>query len=82
MAELLNIHDLATGSNDVSHLRCIDEKQLSECLHVEGSTLRQWRMNGSGPKFLKLGSGRKAAVRYRVDDVAEWLEKNLKQNTV
>ena len=43
---------------------------LAGQISVPQATLAQWRHLGKGPRFLKLGRH----VRYRHEDVAEWLE--------
>ena len=40
---------------------------------VTYSTLKKWRVNGDGPRYAKIGK----AVRYRVEDLNEWLAKQL-----
>jgi hypothetical protein len=34
------------------------------------AAIRRWRLLGKGPRYIKVG----AAVRYRLDDVNNWLE--------
>ena len=46
-------------------------------LGVESSTLANWRWNGSGPAYLKVG-GR---VRYRLSDLADWLDQQTRTST-
>lgn len=47
------------------------QEQLSAYLtDVPVHTLTQWRYLGTGPRWFKLGRH----VRYRLDDVQEWLE--------
>ncbi len=36
-------------------------------------TLQAWRVSGQGPKYLKLGPGKRAAVRYRRSDLIAFL---------
>lgn len=36
-------------------------------------TAAEARYSGRGPKFLKLGEGRTGRIRYREQDVLEWL---------
>lgn len=45
-------------------------------LGVEASTLANWRWRGVGPAFLKVG-GR---VRYRLCDLASWLDSQSSRN--
>ena len=46
-------------------------------LNVQSSTLEQWRWNGRGPRFSKLGR----AVRYRQSDLDEFLNARVFSNT-
>lgn len=48
----------------------IDERALAADLMVSVSTVRGWRYEGKGPKYLKVGG----AVRYRESDVMSWLD--------
>ena len=41
-------------------IRLVTERDASECLGVSVRTLQKWRLQGSGPRFVKLGH----AVRY------------------
>ena len=49
--------------------RCIGEHKLSAMTALSVLTLRKWRSQGRGPRFLKLGG----AVRYRLSDVEAWI---------
>lgn len=44
-------------------------------------TLSDWRSNGKGPAFMKLGEGRRANVYYRREDVEAFLLANRIQTT-
>ena len=50
---------------------------LAERWELETTTLTQWRWNGRGPKFLKIGR----RVFYRLNDVLCFEEKHVKQHT-
>jgi predicted DNA-binding transcriptional regulator AlpA len=41
----------------------------AEFLQVKPTTLEQWRWNGKGPRFCKLGR----SVRYRKSDLEEFI---------
>jgi hypothetical protein len=56
----------------------LDQKALADRWLVSPRTLEQWRWQGKGPKFLKLG-GR---VVYREEDVTAFEAVNLHANTV
>lgn len=48
----------------------MNEKDLTAFTGLSAPTLRRWRGEGVGPRFVKLGG----AVRYRRTDVLAWLE--------
>lgn len=56
----------------------LNDFQASQYLNLSRSWLRQSRMRGTGPKFLKLGR----AVRYRLEDLEAWLLQHQRQNTI
>ena len=56
----------------------IDQKELARRWLISPRTLEQWRWQGRGPRFLKLG-GR---VLYRLADVDAYEADNLHFNTV
>ena len=47
----------------------------SEYLGVPEATLAQWRYQGKGPRFFKVGKH----VRYRKSDVDAWLEEQASE---
>ena len=50
---------------------------LAERWNVTQATLSQWRWNGRGPKYLKLGR----RVMYRAQDIQEFEDQQLRQDT-
>lgn len=46
-------------------------------LNVKPATLEQWRWNGRGPRFVKIGR----SVRYRKSDLDSFLEARVFNNT-
>lgn len=50
--------------------------ELSRYLGVPLGTLANWRYEGRGPAFLRVGPH----VRYRSEDVATWVEEQLADN--
>ena len=44
---------------------------------VSERTLQRWRLEGIGPKFLKLGR----LVRYRQSDLDRWVDAQLRTST-
>ena len=50
--------------------RFLKEKELGSILDVRIKTLQRWRLQGTGPKYKKLGG----AVRYDISDVEAWIQ--------
>ena len=59
----------------VNENKLLTVKELSEYLGISDETLRKYRMRGNGPKYLKLGR----AVRYKLEDVLEWLDSQTRE---
>ena len=57
-------------------LEFITQKELAAGLRVSERTLERWRMEGSGPPFVKLGR-----ILYSVRDVADWSQQNTFNST-
>ena len=55
----------------------VSPEHAADRLGVQPSTLANWRWNGGGPRYLKVG-GR---VRYRLHDLAEWLDARVRSST-
>jgi hypothetical protein len=56
----------------------LDQKALAGRWQISPRTLEQWRWQGKGPRYLKLG-GR---VVYRLADVEVFETTNLQANTI
>lgn len=52
----------------------LTQDELASRWDVETRTLYNWRKEGKGPPFLKLGK----KIRYRLSDVLEYEEKIIK----
>lgn len=50
--------------------------ELCERWKIKDSTLRKWRVAGTGPNYVKLGDGRNAEVRYMIEDIEEFERAN------
>lgn len=46
--------------------------QLADRWQMSSGTLRNWRQNKKGPKWIKMGKGKRAPVRYRMNDVLDY----------
>ena len=60
-------------------MKSIDSSiETSKYLGISYSWLRQSRVRGDGPPFIKIGR----AIRYRKEDVDNWLLQNQRTNTL
>ena len=57
-------------------------KELCERWKIADNTLRQWRVKNMGPAYIKLGDGKAAEVRYRLEDIEEFEQRNQYGNRV
>ena len=55
--------------------KLLTTKEVADYLDIAISTLMQYRVNGTGPIYIKLGQ----LVRYRKSDVDTWLKTREKQ---
>lgn len=56
----------------------LDQRALAQRWLISERTLEQWRWQGKGPRFLKVG----ARVIYRLADIEAYEAANLHANTV
>ena len=47
----------------------LTETEVSRVLRVSLATLRKWRVDKRGPRFIKIGP----LVRYQLEDLRDWL---------
>jgi len=52
-------------------------EDAAKFLNVQPATLEQWRWNGRGPKFCKIGR----SCRYRLADLEAFLEERVFRST-
>lgn len=50
----------------------LTEAEAAEFLGMPVRTLKTLRARGQGPTFYKIGTGPKARVRYRIEDLRAW----------
>ena len=55
----------------------LDQRTLAERWLISPRTLEQWRWQGRGPRYLKIG-GR---VVYALDDLQAWADRGTKTST-
>ena len=63
-----NTQCITRGGQPVEPL--LSERELAAICGLSMAAIRRWRLLGKGPRYIKVG----AAVRYRLDDVNNWLE--------
>lgn len=63
-------HLQAVGITTVMRLPLMNEHQCADYRNVKVSKIREERVKGKGPPFIKDG----ASVRYRPEDVDAWLD--------
>ncbi len=51
------------------------QQETADYLGVSEKTLERWRWGGEGPAYVKAGR----RVRYRAQDVASYVERNLRK---
>lgn len=56
----------------------INEIKLAELIGIKSSTLRKWRYEGKGPKFVKFGH----RVMYNMADVEAYIQAQTRCSTV
>jgi predicted DNA-binding transcriptional regulator AlpA len=56
----------------------LNENDVARIIGVQVKTLRNWRVQEVGPRFIRTGP---KLVRYRPSDVLAWQEANLRRST-
>jgi predicted DNA-binding transcriptional regulator AlpA len=64
-------------SNELRN-KLLADGEVAHLIGMSKSYLRQSRVKGTGPAFLKLGR----SVRYRLEDVEAWLQSRNRINTI
>ncbi len=62
--------------NDPEQL--MNEHRAAELLGYSIRALQVWRMNGKGPKFIKVSA---RSIRYRRRDLIDWIDGNTRMST-
>lgn len=48
--------------------------EAATLLRISRRTLERMRVDGTGPKYLKVGPGKRSRVLYRETEILRWLE--------
>lgn len=64
--------------------KLLNIKEAATYLSVSKGLLYLWRNKGIGPRWIKLATDpmKRGCVRYRVDDLRSWLEKQERMTNV
>lgn len=58
--------------------RLVPEKDAAKMIGVSPRTLRNWRVTGGGPQYVKVSA---RCVRYRRADIFSWIEDRERRHT-
>jgi predicted DNA-binding transcriptional regulator AlpA len=47
--------------------------EVADMLRISRRTLERMRVEGTGPRYIKVGPGKRSRVLYRQGDVEDWL---------
>lgn len=47
--------------------------EVADLLRISRRTLERMRVEGTGPRYLKVGPGKRSRVLYRQQEVEDWL---------
>jgi hypothetical protein len=64
--------------DDLELLTTAEAAQLLKCRE---QTLRKQRIDGRGPRFIRMGDGPNARVCYRLSDIRTWLDRRVRRST-
>jgi predicted DNA-binding transcriptional regulator AlpA len=66
---------VSEGTSRSTGLLFLTTIEVAEMLRLSRRTLERMRVEGTGPRYLKAGPGKRARVLYREADVVTWLER-------
>ncbi|WP_425450195.1 helix-turn-helix transcriptional regulator [Virgifigura deserti] len=69
---------LTAGEAPAANSDILTSTELAARWHCHKVTLCNWRVQGKGPKFIKIGK----EILYRLEDVLAWERDNRRQSTV
>ncbi len=52
----------------------LNTEEAAEILRISARTMERYRVQGTGPRYLKVGPGKRARVLYRLEDLIAFLE--------
>jgi predicted DNA-binding transcriptional regulator AlpA len=74
--------EASTSARPSEQPRLLTTKQAADYLgSMSPRSLERWRLLGEGPRYMKIGAGKRAAVRYLTSDLDAWLEAHAFHST-
>ena len=61
-------------TSGISGGRLLTANEVAEFTGLGRGTLYRKRKDGTGPRFIRLGQGAQAPIRYRLNDVEAWID--------
>lgn len=55
--------------------------ETARYLRLSAATLERLRLTGDGPRYIKLGPGKRARIVYPINDLETWLRANTRTHT-
>jgi hypothetical protein len=62
-------------------MKLLTTAETATLLGVKINTLEGWRHYGKGPRFRRLGSGKRGLIRYAEADVIAWVDQGTFEST-
>ena len=66
---------MSGGSSAIGTLVFLTTIEVAEILRISRRTLERMRVEGTGPRYIKVGPGKRSRVLYREADVSAWLSR-------
>lgn len=54
----------------------LTSNEAADLLRLSRRTLERWRLEGSGPRYIKLGAGKRSRVVYRESEIVSWVNQS------
>lgn len=54
----------------------LTSNEAAELLRISRRTLERWRLEGNGPRYFKLGTGKRSRVVYREAEIESWVNRS------
>jgi len=65
----------------INHDPKLPTAKAAQYIERSAATLSRWRQTGFGPKYIKLGRHKQSQILYRLSDLDEWLESQVRLST-